>query len=399
MGVKTGTFRNLGQTMDVVIDSTEFFNDYRVRGTSFEFLAKYLADTSSSLFIPRIVFEETVNHFKEHLTSHVNNSKRELFNVRRILDSTQKILEFEVDIEKSTEEYQQYLKTRIEELNGTVIEYDKITLSDIVQRSLQRQKPFDREGRKGFRDAIIWETILKNILSNIKNDIQIALISNNSNDFGKDDTLDDELVAELERLDKEPNIIKLFNGMKSFVDKEIKPTLNKLDDIKNQLKKKHFYKKFDLTDFFLNSQAEIQEELRILVSQYNSENLFSSTTGNFHSPVFHSSEPQYSDCHVGEVWSMENQKIAMVLIFDVIGNIECIEKKVENYPSGDEVFDLEYEEQYSGNVTFKIVATIFINSETGETELSEFNGVFIDLGPEWPRQIEPQRQLDVEIEF
>ena len=95
------------------------------------------------------------------------------------------------------------------------------TVDDLVNRSLSGRKPFDGEGRKGFRDAVIWEEILDAVRR--EGIGEMILISGNSNDFGKDSALHPGLQEELEALGVAGKAIHLVESVGAFTKLHVRP--------------------------------------------------------------------------------------------------------------------------------------------------------------------------------
>src|SRR5262245_58518010 len=66
-------------TKYVVLDSNPLIADYWLRSPSFALLRDFMKKTSAKLVIPKIVFEEVVNHHKQD----VDSLKRDLRNTLR----------------------------------------------------------------------------------------------------------------------------------------------------------------------------------------------------------------------------------------------------------------------------------------------------------------------------
>lgn len=370
--------------MIVVLDTTETFSDLRLDGPNFKLLRAYLHDTSSALAVPHIVFEETANHFRERLSRAVQACAANVREIEKLtagsLPTTCKV---GIDEETELQKFRSHLKAQLKNLKGEIIGCEAVDVKALVERSLQRRKPFDREGRKGFRDAVLWETVLREVIKKGSAGVQVALVTRNSNDFGKDEVLADDLREDCKAVGKPEECVRLFNGLKAFIDAEVKPHLEKLEAIHDQIQE-GVYKDFDPAEFFSDFYEVIRGEVRERLRRCDFDRVARSAVGDFRTPDLHSLDKACAGYEVVDVWSIEEGQVAVGIDYTVDGEIECLEQKEGLYPYGDEVFSEWYEEEYVGDATFKASMTVILNRETGEMEDFEVNDLEVTLGVRWP---------------
>jgi hypothetical protein len=370
--------------MIVVLDTTETFNDLRLDGTNFKLLKKYLHDTSSKLAIPRVVFEETVNHFREKLNKAVDafeTSERDL----KKLVTTPELSALAVPIDQAAElqNFRAQLEEEINRLSGEVVEFDVVAIASLVERSLQRRKPFDSDGRKGFRDAIIWETILRKLIEPGPAELEVVFLTKNSADFGQDQQLAKDLQQDCRSVGKPETCVRLVNGLKSFIDAEVKPHLETLDTIQTQLQD-GAYKVFDVCEFFHTFSDSIERKIREKVKRCHFERLTRKLAGDFRTPELKSIESKYSDYEVVDVWSLEDGQVAVAVGLKLSGEIECVEGRELMYPHEDEVFSDWFEDEFVGDAEFALSVTVILEKESGDLHDYEVNEIEITLGTRWP---------------
>lgn len=120
--------------------------------------------------------------------------------IKRIKEDYNKIKNFdfvskELKIESSEFDYKNYLETSFNNifrdkkyLIPMKIAYNIESYENIVERAINKKKPFTENGDKGFKDALIWECIFN---SNYNSKyIKVFLFTENSKDFTKE--LEDE---------------------------------------------------------------------------------------------------------------------------------------------------------------------------------------------------------------
>ena len=371
--------------MIVVIDTTETFPDLRLEGPNFELLQAYLHDTSSSLAVPFIVFEETSNHFRERLSKAVKTLEASVREIEKLIGkpliSTRNL---GLDQESELQKFRLYLEAQIKHLNGEIIPCEAVAVKALVERSLRRRKPFDGEGRKGFRDAVLWETLLRGVIEKGSAQLAVSLVTQNSRDFGEDQILSDDLREDLKEISRSEMSVTLFNGVKQFIDNVVKPHLEKLEAIQIQIQEGR-YKDFDPEMFFTDFHGMIKSLVLDQFRRYDFDRLIRQAVGHFRAPDLHSLDNACSDYEVGGVWSIENGKAAVEIAYTVDGEIQCLERKEGLYPDGDEVFSEWYEDEYVGDATFKASMTVILDKESGGMEDFEVNDLDVTLGVRWPR--------------
>ena len=193
---------------------------------------------SSKLLIPQIVCSEVTNKYKEKNDiligdiekaaskaarhySHANDLSMYVDNIRdAVLDNT-------------AEYFNYFLNDLCNRVGVEVIDYPNIAHKDVVERALLRKKPFDNKGENGYRDTLIWETLLE--ISARYPDVDIFFISSNINDFAKKTedasiTLHPTLAGEL-TYNRIYNIF-YYSSLNDFIKYEIAAKYKRLENPK-----------------------------------------------------------------------------------------------------------------------------------------------------------------------
>lgn len=212
--------------MKIVIDTNIFFRDFMLDGTEFRTLFSELPKLGYKLCIPRIVFDETVNKFLEEI-------KKALDNARKIGATSINFANFENPIstpENAKETYRTFFSAKLRSLGAELVDYPAVTHENLVQRALSRKKPFRSSDTGGYRDALLWETILELAQSD-----EIAFISDNPKDFSDDSKqgLHSDLLDDIKN--KELRTVTLFDSVGKFNQSKIYPVLQLLGEIQAQL--------------------------------------------------------------------------------------------------------------------------------------------------------------------
>ncbi len=192
-----------------------------MKQANFKYLFHYIANEDEELVMSRVVCEEVENIRRREAELSLTKINDELKNLK-------KLLPFQVSFDSSdiiSFEYGFISEIENKCENLTVIDYEGISQSEVVKRALTNRKPFT-EGEKGYRDTLIWLSLLKHLKeTNYSGDI--AFISKNSSDFfvkrKSEFHLHSELLEDLKHHEIAANVIpydSLFSFVKDNIDKD-----------------------------------------------------------------------------------------------------------------------------------------------------------------------------------
>lgn len=204
--------------MKIFIDTNIFFNNWLLKGTHFQLLSKYVRDTNSELIISEVVIEETENKYKVELEKIKKEINDLLGKIRQLTESS-----FTIDIANvSTDTYNFSSLLRNYFPNFIEIPYENLDNKKLVHKAIHSKKPF-KGTEKGYRDAVIWHSLIKYISDNSLTD-EIILITNNHTDFlnikEKNTELHEDLQADIIELGLNNNF-KFYTSLKSFIEENI----------------------------------------------------------------------------------------------------------------------------------------------------------------------------------
>lgn len=197
------------------------------RGASFRLLEQFLQNSTSCLCIPGIVYDEIAINYKENY----DKLKIKYGEYQQLFDDGDFGEIREVDDPERY--YRDCLEKRLKRVNSIKYEYPYIEHKEVVKRALHHFKPFSKDGKIGYRDYILWESVLNIARSNPKE--IIIFITSNTNDFSdKNDVskLANDLVYDIDKL-KIENSILYYQSLDSFIDHKIKPLLATYDRVAN----------------------------------------------------------------------------------------------------------------------------------------------------------------------
>lgn len=210
----------------VILDANVLIGDYWLRSPSFLLLREFLKNSKATLVIPKIVFEEVVNHHREDvrkLKADIQDNLRE--SGRLLRDTSGGKWLIELNRRQANDSYEKFLSTELTNLGAVIPDYGNIPHSEIVKRDLRRRRPFQQSG-KGYRDALLWETILRGY---VLPDALTVIVTQNSKDFsGGDDALHKDLLEDISSLRKgfTPHVV-LSPSLLTFTDTYIVPHLTR----------------------------------------------------------------------------------------------------------------------------------------------------------------------------
>jgi hypothetical protein len=147
------------------------------------------------LLVAEICFDEAVNLFREDVEEALRQARKA---ERALLDlgAVDKAAPAP-SIEDAVQEYRQSLRFLLDSANAQWLPYPVVAHDVVARRALSRLQPFDRQGRNGYRDVLLWESILA--AANASD--PIVLVSRDADAFGSDrkgNGLASELADELE---------------------------------------------------------------------------------------------------------------------------------------------------------------------------------------------------------
>ena len=144
--------------MKLVIDSNIFCQDFRLASTNFRLLWEGLHLIPAELQVPEVVVDEVANRFRETLEEVLVAAEKSSVALSRLLTPAARPVWPEISVEQETKAYREWLLATLGNLNAEILPYPDVPHKQVVDRDLQRRRPFKRDG-SGYRDFLIWENI------------------------------------------------------------------------------------------------------------------------------------------------------------------------------------------------------------------------------------------------
>ncbi len=215
-----------------VIDTNFIHADFFLRGTRITALARSAHKLGHSVLMPQVVFDEMCKQYNEQvdeLASSFKGAQKDLYKLSPAKDQWA-----DYDFKKLKTDYEQGLLNRCNDLDVGILKYPTVSHRDMVKRELSKRKPF-KDSTKGYRDALIWETVLDLGKRSRKNDT-IVLLTENTDDFADNKVnLHPDLLEDCKAKGVPDGKVKLVTDFKNFIHKEIIPAFDKLNESFDEL--------------------------------------------------------------------------------------------------------------------------------------------------------------------
>lgn len=163
--------------MNIFIDSNILYQDYFFENKSNKKLLDYCEEGLLKLYISDIVRLELKRQFQKEIEEKNREIKKIIKDSKRLKIQEEIV---EISLIKQLEKFDDfYNKLKIYD-NFYLLPYKNDFLPDIVDRAINRKKPFTEE-KSELKDAIIWKTYSEFVESNDLN--ECILLTNNTSDF------------------------------------------------------------------------------------------------------------------------------------------------------------------------------------------------------------------------
>ncbi|HEX7242590.1 MAG TPA: PIN domain-containing protein [Longimicrobiaceae bacterium] len=185
----------------VVFDANILISDFWMSGPGFSYLLTHQF-LGHRPVIPEVAFLEARNQLKQRAESLLSKRSADgdgsqgntmrllrLFNYKRLTPRVR------WDVEKLLKRWERHVNGILRQFDGKVLPSPPLDVSDLVQRSIARRKPFSK-GDRGFRDTIIWLSTL----DLVGPDSLVSFVTSNVQDFFEPNSAEphSEILAEAE---------------------------------------------------------------------------------------------------------------------------------------------------------------------------------------------------------
>lgn len=213
----------------VYLDTSVAMNEAFLRSPYSEAFLKACAILQYTVVIPEIVVDELKGNFPKKVQEKLISFDKVSKELGKLVDG-----DFpEIHLFGSIDKYNKWLKEFLDEYGVVVAPYPDVTAKELVDKSYTVKKPFKQSG-EGYKDYVVWKTILGCIASDEAAPPNIFL-TNNTKDFcdadeGGNPFLHPDLSEQVIDPARTP---KVYTSIKSAFTSELSPNLEgmTLDDI------------------------------------------------------------------------------------------------------------------------------------------------------------------------
>jgi predicted nucleic acid-binding protein len=193
--------------MEVLIDTNILFGDWMLRTDDAKAFLSYVERTSSIIYVPKIVWEETRKNYQDDLFTRHSAYEKASKALGRVLINQPDFKRVQLH-EDEGEYYLEWLRKKLHfDVLENVLPYGDFT-ERIAKRAMEKRKPFNQQNNNEYKDCLVWETVLDVFAGSLgRGDDELVLISNDSNAFGAGKAAAGKQQVRGQRLDKQAGIL------------------------------------------------------------------------------------------------------------------------------------------------------------------------------------------------
>lgn len=172
------------------------------------------------LVLPGVVLREVVAKYRQKLASAARRASRKpddeaaLAALRSLTRNAH--ADADVDQQAALNRYEDHLRERVAWCRGTVAPIPDVSHEEIVDRTISAKRPFRESGDNGYRDYLIWKTVLGLVTGTPYG--CASFITKNHRDFASDvDELHQQLVEDVKASNTQQWRVRLFTSVRGFI--------------------------------------------------------------------------------------------------------------------------------------------------------------------------------------
>jgi PIN domain len=168
------------------------------------------------IVVPQVAFDEAVNLFRESVEERRREAQKALRRLQGLGVLTHEAASLDLASEEAAKRYADDLRAILRGANATLLPYPSVSHEDVTRRALDRRRPFDPQGKDGYRDTLVWETLVESA----NDDEPIVLISGDNAAFSgsKGTELRPELLDELEARGLSRTGVRRIRSISDYTD-------------------------------------------------------------------------------------------------------------------------------------------------------------------------------------
>lgn len=358
----------------IIIDTNIIHLDFKLKNARIVSLCNTAAILGHKVYIPEVVIDEIVKQYNEIAEDYINSFNKAL---RKLSDlSTVPMPQTPIDVQGFTSNYSNELTCRIKQLGIGIIPYPNTEHKMMVARELNKKKPF-KDSTKGYRDALIWESVMEHAQENVSN-CNIIFLTENSKDFAAKDkkNLHADLIADCNLKRIPLSSINLITDVKSFINEEIIGKSTEIKDKLAQLQKDEYLGNIDFKQLIQDYISK--DMLDNLVSGNDFDGYSGYAPGIYENPEITSIEEPL--CLFKSIRKISDDTILIQSEVSVQADVDCFiyhaDLPLIDNSKTPMIIDYEWNDHYlaaSDGVTFKFQFNILTDLEFNNVKSIEDN--------------------------
>ena len=234
--------------MKIVFDTNIVHKDFFLRNAQIISLCETAKKCGIQVWIPQVVVDEIITHYKEKIGEARSDLQKAKYSLAFFYPN-EGIKDYFTSEKEALllDDYRSAFLERLSELGIRIIPYPQIPHEVLVRRDLARKKPFQSNG-KGYRDALIWESVY-NIIENNGNMPDLVFINKNTKDFFENGNLHPDLLADILSKGLPPDCMLIHEDISKAINRHIKPRQESLEILMKQYAAKDCIGEIDIKSY------------------------------------------------------------------------------------------------------------------------------------------------------
>lgn len=178
------------------VDTEVMFQDLELRRAGFSLLrSRLVTDRSVRLLVSDVVLLEATNHYRKFVEKSLVAYEKAARDLKTWLPRADISASYDKSVAiQEAAEYARRVRRTLESFEATIVPMSNVSHRKLVERAIERRKPFDENGR-GFNDVMIWLSLVDYLRT--KEFDEVILITNNIKDFASSGLVLDDLARDL----------------------------------------------------------------------------------------------------------------------------------------------------------------------------------------------------------
>ena len=215
--------------MYVVLDSNVIIQkDWHLTSPAALVLLAASRDSGVHLALPELVIREVATKHREReqaTIAKLESTRRSLIALQAAFSSDDR-----VPVEPVSDSWAADFRVRLRDALTEILPLDSASHDELIERALARRRPFDGEGRAGYRDALIWYAVLR-----LADKDEVVFVSDDGHFAGDGGTLHPDLRDDLVARGLAADRVRLFGSLTDAVRAVFTPAEELLEALDNRL--------------------------------------------------------------------------------------------------------------------------------------------------------------------